>query len=289
LPSSVDLQSPTGVLSELNENQEKADAYDALLLLTSDFGSIVLSVEEALFGNLEQINGVAINDDVSGIFSKQERRTGFVGIGLPRERIERDEIPEKSPLSMGFKSGFSDNQPPEATVTIRDGPFAAGTTQLVSRLEIDLESWYELDEENRVHDMFSPHHTTEQVGDAGRALADHSGITEDIVDQVDEDAEHGQVGHSQKTAKARDDDFDPVILRRSEGVATEDPNPSFNFTSIQRGISDFVETRRAMNSADLDGVDDAHHGILDYFEVSGRSTFLIPPRRHRALPTPRPE
>jgi hypothetical protein len=126
------------------------------------------------------------------------------------------------------------------------------------------------------------------VGDAGRALADHSGITEDVVDRLDEDAKTGCVGHSQKAARARDDDFDPVILRRSEGIATEDPTPGFNFSSIQRGIADFVRTRQAMNLDGVDDVDDAHHGILNYFEVSGRSTFLVPPRRYRALPTPRP-
>jgi len=32
-----------------------------------------------------------------------------------------------------------------------------------------------------------------------------------------------------------------------------------------------------------------NNGILEYIFVKHRGNFLVPPRRHRALPTPRPE
>jgi hypothetical protein len=50
-------------------------------------------------------------------------------------------------------------------------------------------------------------------------------------------------------------------------------------------ITDFVETRQAMNATDLDEhVEEDGHGILPFMEVTNRATFLIPPRKFRSLP-----
>jgi hypothetical protein len=67
---------------------------------------------------------------------------------------------------------------------------------------------------------------------------------------------------------------------------------SLHFPSLQRRLSTFEEVRAAMNGDDL--TDNpairqrVNNGILEYIFVQNRGNFLVPPRRHRALPTPRP-
>jgi len=296
LPADLDLQRPETVLEAVGEDPEKADHYDALLVLTADFGSILLAVEEALFGDRDRMNGVPMPTSFDEVFEKADRRAGVVGKGLPAQEVDVDAIPEHAPLSMGFKSGFKDSLPAEDRVTIESGPFAGGTTQAVSRLLIDVERWYDNDRDSRVHGMFSPHHDVDDVGETGEPLGNDSGITEEMTtdEAIAEGAERtGCVGHTAKTARARDENFEPRILRRSEAVATdlvEDGKVGFNFTSVQRGVEDFVKTRKAMNPDEYDvDVDDPHHGIVDYLTVVSRATFLLPPRRLRSLPSPNPE
>jgi len=291
LDDSVDMAPPKTVLDELGESTSKADTFDALLLLTSDRASVCLAAEEAMFGTVETLNGVDINHRLGTVFDIAERRTGFVGAPLPSNRLSFDEIPEHSPMSMGFKSGFKDNQLSESKATISKGPFAGGTIQLVSRLDIDLSKWYDLDETDRVQAMFSPEHTPEEVGPVGEGLGNHSGITEESVKQLDQESRSGcPVGHSEKVARARDENFDPLILRRSESIATDESvrpdgdKVGFNFTSVQRSIEDFIETREAM---EFDGEHGCVNGIIDFLETRRRAVFLIPPRHNRALPAPR--
>ncbi len=290
LPESVTLPDPAETLEAIDEKPEKALDADVAMVLNSDEVAVLLSCEQALLGNLDELNGQAVAGSLDGILERVDRRTGFVGQGLPHQRLDIDEIPKRSPMSMGFKSGFSDNQAPEDRVAIESGPFADGTLQHVSRLEIDLEEWWgEHDETDRVELMFSPEHTPEDVGDAGERLANQSQIAEADVERLAADAEaHGQVGHTQKVAKARDEAFEPKILRRSEGISTGSPTPGFNFTSVQRKIDHFVEVRKAMNSPDID-VAEEDHGILAFLEVHSRGNFLVPPRRLRALPPADPD
>jgi deferrochelatase/peroxidase EfeB len=285
LPDSVELPDAAETLAEIDEDPDKALDADVAVVLSSDEVAVLLSCEQALLGTIDTLNGQTVTGSLDGILERVERRTGFVGQGLPHQRLDVDGIPERSPMSMGFKSGFSDNQAPEDRVAIESGPFADGTLQHVSRLEIDLEQWWgDQDETDRVELMFSPEHTPEDVGDAGERLASQSQIDEADVERLAEDAErHAQVGHTQKVAQARDENFEPKILRRSEGISTGSPTPGFNFTSVQREIEHFVEVRKAMNSPDIDLAED-DHGILSFLEVHSRGNFLIPPRRLRALP-----
>jgi len=294
LPADIDVRRPKEVLEAVGEDTDKAEDFDALLLLTADFASLLLSAEEALFGDLARLNGIPVDTRLDGVFERADRRTGVVGKGLPAEKLDQEEIPEHAPLSMGFKSGFRDSLPSEDAVTITDGPFAAGTTQQVSRLRIETQRWYDHDHEKRVKFMFSPDHSVDNVGETAEPLGADSGVTEETTEDIAEHAEtHGCIGHTQKTATARNDDFEPVILRRSEGVATDDVGSDgvgFNFTSVQEAIEDFVDTRKAMNPEEYDvDVDDSHHGIVDYLQVESRATYLLPPRRHRSLPSPQPE
>lgn len=295
LPDSVDLPSPERVLTELDDDAEKADDYDALLHLASDRAQIILSAEEALFGELKRVNGVKVDADLTGIFQRATRRAGFTGAGLPKENLDVDAVSEKAPASMGFKSKFADTVPSEDKVTIEEGPFAGGTTQHISKLEIELDKWYEHDHNGRVNRMFSPEHTAEEVGDAGEGLGQHSRITKELTDQTEEHASRdGVVGHSQKTARARDDGFEPLILRRGDFNAPAEPGAVLHFGSIQEQIADFVRTRKAMDEIGFrDDEDDVpiakeDHGILAFITVKNRANFLIPPRDLRALPPAQP-
>ncbi|KAB1185351.1 MULTISPECIES: hypothetical protein [Haloferax] len=285
IPSS--LTTPEDVLDTVGEDPTKADPYDAILLLTSDIGSVVLGAEAALFGEVDEVNGVSVDATFEGVFSKAGRHTGYVGKGLPADKLEEERIPEDAPLSMGFKSGFSDNLPAEDAVTLTSGPFAGGSTIASSTLVIDLDRWYDQRDEERVAEMFCPAHGTDDVGPTGEKLGSDSGITQEDVDRIEKDAEsYGRVGHTQKVARARDDEFEARILRRTEGVATsQHDGAGFEFNSVQRTIEDFVETRKAMNPDEYDfDIPAKDHGIVDYLETVRRGSYLAPPREKRSLP-----
>lgn len=282
------LQRPETVLSAIGEDPSLAPDFDAVLLLDSDYASILLAVEQALFGEKQRLNGVSVDARLDGLFSVVERRTGVLGKGRPAIELDNENIPEEAPLSMGFRAGFDNSLPSEDTATLSGGPYPGGTTFVLSRLTTDLDEWYDQPHETRLKEMYCPAHTPKEVGDIGDKLGSHSGITEANVDGMAELAEeHGIVGHAQKVASARSDDFTTQILRRSEGVATDEGNGStFNFSSIQTTTKKFVEVRNAMNvdAYDLD-VPAEKHGIVDYLETLSRSTFFVPPRSERALPT----
>ncbi|MCU4717067.1 DUF7405 family protein [Halapricum hydrolyticum] len=275
------------LVAAVDEDPASADTYDAIMLLASDVGAVVLAAEAALFGRTETVNGLAVEATFEGVFSRAGRHTGFIGKGMPADRLDEDRIPEDAPLSMGFKSGFRDNLPSEDRVTIPDGPFAGGTTVASSTLTIDLDRWYDQSHRERVAEMFCPAHDPEAVGETGAKLGADSGVTEDHAESVSEHAaEYGRVGHAQKTARARDEDFEPTILRRTEGIATDVADGvGFQFNSIQAHVEDFIETRRTMNPDEYDDdVAPENHGIADYLDTERRGIYLAPPRSDWALP-----
>jgi hypothetical protein len=137
--------------------------------------------------------------------------------------------------------------------------------------------------------MFSPEHTEAEVGTVGEYLANDSGLRPEIGSRVEEDArDGGTVGHAQKLAAARDEDFEPLLLRRSEALSADTDNPGFNFTSLQRSMDHFVDARQAMNR-EPEGVSEPRNGIIDYLNVASRGNYLVPPRRLAALPPATPE
>jgi len=310
LPDSVNLLQPEAVLRAIDEDEGKADHHDAVVLLTSDRVEVLLAAEQALRGNRDTVNGVTVSGSLADVFAVADRRTGFKGQGLVSSKLAEhagvDAVHEESPSAMGYKSGFSDNQAPESRVTIKEGPFADGSTLHVSELGFDLDAWYALPESERVNRMFSPKHTPNQVGEVGKFLASDSRVSDDLAKAtVDNAADRGVVGHTQKLARARDDDFEPKILRRSEAISAADGDAALNFTSLQRTIDDFIETRRAMTGIDFDSNEESSgasacpvhnasgsdcpvdNGILSFIETRHRANFLVPPRELRALPRPR--
>ncbi|EMA38712.1 DUF7405 family protein [Halobiforma nitratireducens] len=292
LPSSVDLPDPEPLI---RGGDPEFDEYDAVLHLASDAPDAVLEAEQALFGDRERSNGIDLEADLTDVFESlaDRRRTGFVGDGLPAEHADvpgvPDSIPEEAPFFMGFRSGFRRSQATEDRVTIGTGPFAGGTTQQISSMELQLEVWFEQDNHfQRVSKMFSREHAEDElVGDYGEALADSSGLTDERIAATEADArEHGVVGHAQKTARARDDG-EPPLLRRDFNTVDGD-RPGLHFLSLQHEIGDFVRVREAMNGEDLD-VPRANNGILHYVFVDRRGNYLLPPRSLRALPSPTPD
>ncbi|AGB14940.1 hypothetical protein Halru_0294 [Halovivax ruber XH-70] len=292
---SVDLREPEALAPF---EDPALDRPDVVVHLASDHGSVVLAAEEALRGELDELNGVAVEATLDGVFERVDRRTGFVGEGLPAENQDvadvpdSDPVPDESPMYMGFKSGFEKNQASEDRVTIREGPFAGGTTQQLSLLRLNLHQWYEQDtRDQRVSKMFCPAHAADdRVEGAGHNLGASSGLGNCPAHAGDDAREHGAVGHSQKAARAREDDS-PLLLRR-DFDSTDGDRATLHFLSLQRRIGDFVDTRQAMNGTGISETSAVgqrlNNGILQYVTVERRGNFLLPPREMRALPTPTP-
>ena len=298
LPESVDLPAPRR-LSEFEEPE--LDTQDILLHMASDSDEVVLAAEEALFGRREQVNTVEMEADVSAFLTVDSRRTGFIGSGMPAEKAaegvegipEEADIPDDSPLFMGFKGGFSENQATEDYIAIDDGPFANATTKHVSNIRQRLDDWYvEQDFEDRVAEMFSATHAEEgRVEEAGLNLGDHNGITEEMMTDLVETAdEYGRIGHAQKNARFNRDEDGNVILHRRHVESTDNGFASLHFPSLQQEISQFERVREGMNGDDVRESprvrQRVNNGLLEYIFTRRRGNFLIPAREQRAFPTP---
>jgi hypothetical protein len=282
------------------------DRQDAVLHLASDRPEVVLAADRALRGERETANGVAV-PSLTDVATIDSRRTGFVGAGLPAENQDAAGIPdsrpvpEASPLFMGFAAGFRGNQATESYVTLDAGPFAGGTTKVIANIRQRLGDWYdEQSYDERVTELFSPGHAeNDLVEGVGETLGADSGIDRFVDDVVADAKEYGRVGHAQKAARAnRDPEGNVRLLRRhfesTDDIESDQKVASLHFPSLQRTIAEFETVRRSMNGTDATTATPAvrqrvNNGILEYIFVRRRGYFLVPPRRHRALPTPEPE
>jgi hypothetical protein len=295
LPASVDLPDPVALAPF---EYPALDKPDAIVHLASDYGSVVLGAEQALVGERDELNGVAVEAFPDALV-RSDRRTGFIGDGLPADNQDvagvpdSEPVPEDAPMYMGFETGFEKSQATEDRVTIAEGPFAGGTTQHLSAIRLQLQQWYEQNDRFvREAEMFCPAHAEEGVVEGtGENLGDTNAVAErGCPAHAGEDAEEGVVGHAQKSARAREDGR-PIILRR-DFDSTDDDQATVHFLSLQERVADFVATRAAMNGTDLaaEGAvgQRTNNGILQYMTVERRGNYLLPPRRYRALPEPRP-
>ena len=294
LPEEVDLPAPRPLTGLEDPSLDEADA---LVHLAGDEPAAVLAADEALFGEATAANGVEVTD-ASDLFEPVDRRTGFSGAGLPRDRRDVDGVPDDAPipegasLFMGFANGFAESQATEDRVTVASGPFAGGTTQQVSTLRTQLDAWWSQENHaQRVAKLFSPTHADEErVGEHGERLGADPGVADLPEDAVAYAREEGVVGHAQKAGRARDDG-EPRLLRR-DFPTTDGDHTGIHFLTLQESIADFVAVRDAMTGADLAGESGVgsrvNNGILQYVFVRSRGNFLVPPRRLRALPDPDP-
>ncbi|QAU11788.1 Tat pathway signal protein [Halorubrum sp. BOL3-1] len=294
LPEPVDLPAPRPLTGLEDPSFDEADA---LVHLAADEPAAVLAADEALFGAATAANGVAVTD-ASDLFDPVDRRTGFIGSGLPREHRDVDGIPDDAPipegakLFMGFSNGFAESQATEDRVTIEAGAFAGGTTQQVSTLRTQLDAWWSQESHaQRVAKLFSPTHADEErVGEHGERLGNDPAVADLPEDAVAYAREEGVVGHAQKAARARENG-EPRLLRR-DFPTTDGDHTGIHFLTLQESIGDFVAVRDAMTGADIadeTGVGSRiNNGILQYVFVRSRGNFLVPPRALRALPDPNP-
>jgi len=294
LPDPVELPAPEALAPF---EDPAPDTPDAVVHLASNHAAVVLGAGEALRGEQSTLNGVDQPDAaLTDVLTVADRRTGFIGEGLPAEHADVDgvpseEVPEDAPLFMGFKSGFERNQASEDSVTIASGPFAGGTTQHVSKLDLNLDQWYTQDDRwQREAKMFCPFHAeNDRIEGAGDNLGTDSGVGECPAAE-DAARETGVVGHTQKSARAREDD-EPLILRR-DFDSTDGDRAGLHFLSLQRSVEDFVRTREAMNGTDLAESSAVgqrnNNGILQYVRTKRRGNYLVPPRPLRALPPANP-
>ncbi|PSQ12061.1 Tat pathway signal protein [Halobacteriales archaeon QS_5_70_15] len=297
LPEDLGLPEPRA-LSPFEEPE--FDRQDALLHLAADGPDVLLRAEAALSGERDSVNGVDVEAALTDAFEVADRRTGFVGAGIPASKQEGLEgvpedgpVPETSPLFMGFKAGFAANQATEDYVTLGSGPFVGGTTKHVANIRQRLADWYgEQSFDERVMEMFSPAHAERGlVEGVGENLGADSGVDR-FVDDVEAHArEFGRAGHAQKAARANRDAEGNVRLLRRHFESADDNVASLHFPSLQRDLAEFEAVREAMNGGDLPAVTPAvrqrvNNGILEYIFVRHRGNWLVPPRSLRALPTP---
>ena len=261
-------------------------SFDAALVLESDTPSHLTAVENALFGDRDELNGEPVEVRLGDVFSVSARRTGFMGEGLPREHAHAEGIPTgalsaEDPMFTGFFSGRKGTQASEDRVAIRDGPFAGGTTMHLSHLTEDLDRWWnDFNVPDRVAHMFASDVSPEDVTDfAGTVPFD---------DAVREHAqEEGRVGHHEKVARAREDG-EPVVLRRDFNTV-DGGQAGVHFLALQRDLADFRKTRKAMNGWYLRDehpaiTDRKNNGLLEFITVQSRANFYVPPRKARSFP-----
>ncbi len=306
----IGLAPPIPDASPLNDTElPRIDDPVCVLHLGTDDERLLDRVERALFGGgaltgsrgpggptthgaQPGANGQRARDestDLRHLLRVTERRTGFVGAGLPERHREgvvglpQDRaLPRKAPMYMGFQSGLKRNQATEEDVTIASGRWAGGTTMHVSSIALALDSWYRsLDDRGRVRRMFAADTTPAQVRRHPRGI-DHPAD----VDVAQVAREQSVVGHAEAAAAARRDGR-PVILRRDFNSA-DGGAARVHFVALQRSIEDFVATRRAMDARKAVGHGTVgvhvNNGITEWMTVEARANLLVPRRHDRICP-----
>jgi hypothetical protein len=267
-------------------DQPVLEGFDATLVLATDVPSHLGAVESAMFKGSGELNGQPVEDRLGDVFSRAGRRTGFMGAGLPAEHTDAEGIPEghlnsSHPMFTGFLSGRKGTLASEDRVTIGSGRFAGGTTMHLSHLTESLDTWWNgLDDAGRVARMFSPQFEPEDI----ERFTTHVPFTDEVREHA---REFGVVGHHEKVAQVREDG-EPLILRRDFNTV-DGGHAGVHFLSLQRTLSQFRKTRKAMNGwyvrDDHEAITDRdNNGLLNFINVERRANFYVPPRAQRAFP-----
>ncbi len=250
---------------DLTPYDPEGEAHDAVLLLSGDHARKLLAVESALWGGDVDVEFAATFE---GVFEKPdtwpERRVGFAGTELPKERYDEAfdaPIPDDSPLSMGFVAGFGASIPHEDAVTLQEGQvfpapgvdendvptdlpyvgdvgerdpgvFAQGTLKHLSYLTIDLTGddetgWYDLDRERRRHQIYSPYHTREESAAPNGADKPGAGLTDDPGGDPGAETADDTAAPDLPARRADDEDYaNRVVETATQGTTLTDGEPT---------------------------------------------------------------
>ena len=293
----------------------------------SDYNEHINDVMRALFQpGTHALNGIpAENVYVGDLFNVTSIRRGFAGRGMPRIVGTRlgipgaDKIPAGAMLFMGFTSSHvhglaqgtlpSFETIPGYTDQTPDSYFANGTMMHLSHIVIDLEGWYGLEHQKRLHRMFHPRRTE------GPEVLSPSQAPETTTfkEQLEEDAKsHGVLGHNAQmqflsrldkdtttvygdrlpkgTVLFLRQDFDTVenpFEFSSDGPVRPTPKPGVHFIGFAPSAQLFEKIRKEMDGVDLQkkyNLPDENTGFTKFLVTTHRQNYLEPSRSHRSFP-----
>ncbi|MGH9469266.1 MAG: DUF7405 family protein [Terriglobia bacterium] len=293
----------------------------------SDFNEHISDAIRALFQpgaqSLNSIPGESVY--VGDLFNVTSIRRGFAGRGMPRTMAQRlripgaDKIPPGAMLFMGFTSSHlhglaqgglpSFETIPDYTDQTPESYFAAGTIMHLSHIVIDLEGWYGLKHEARLHRMFHPRRTEgEEVLSPSQAPE-----TSTFKGELEEDAKNrGLIGHNAQmqflsrvdkdtttvygerlpkgTVMFLRQDFDTVenpFEFDSDGPVNPTPVPGVHFIGFAPSAQLFEKIRKEMDGVDLQkkyNLPNENTGFTKFLVTTHRQNYLEPPRAHRSFP-----
>ncbi|MGH7640225.1 MAG: DUF7405 family protein [Candidatus Dormibacteria bacterium] len=292
-----------------------------------DYKEHIDEVLQALFfPEGKSLNGIPVKSTYVGdLFSITTIRRGFAGHDMPRTLGTRlgipgaEKIPAGAMLFMGFTSSHihglaAGNLPsfetiPGWTDQTRDSYFAGGTAMHLSHIAIDLDKWFDLPHQGRLHRMFNPRRTEAQ----GVLSPDQAPKTATFKAERDRDVEaHKLVGHNEQMqflSRVEEDtvtpygdrlekgtvfflrqDFDTVenpFEFSTEGPVDSRPRAGVHFIGFGPSAQHFELMRREMDSVDLQRqyqLSDENVGFTKFLHTTHRQNYLLPPRAHRCFP-----
>jgi len=293
----------------------------------SDYKEHINDVMQALFQPGEHLlNGIpGENVYVGDLVAVTSIRRGFAGGGMPRKMGLRlslpgaRKIPAGAMLFMGFTSshvhglaqgplpsfetipGYTDQTPASY--------FAHGTMMHLSHINIDLEGWYGMNHQDRLHRMFHPRRKEgEEILSPSQAPE-----TSTFKEALEEDARaHGILGHNaqmqflsrlgEETTTAYGDrlpkgtviflrqDFDTVehpFEFDSDGPVSPNPMPGVHFVGFAASAQLFEKIRLEMDGIALQkkfNLSDENTGFTKFLTTTHRQNYLEPSRSHRSFP-----
>lgn len=303
------------------------EGFDVSFHFKSDYRQHIDEVVKALFfPEGRTLNGIPVGAAYVGdLFNITTIRRGFAGHDMPRTMGTRlgipgaDKIPPGSMLFMGFTSSHvhglaAGNLPsfetiPGWTDQTPDSYFAGGTAMHLSHIAIDLDLWYDLPPQGRLHRMFHPRRTEAP----GILSPDQAPATSTFKAQRDQDTEtYKLVGHNEQmqflsrveeeittaygqrlekgTVFFLRQDFDtvenPFEFSSDEQMETT-PRAGVHFIGFSPSAQHFELMRREMDSVDLQeryGLADENVGFTKFLHTTHRQNYLLPPRAHRCFP-----
>ncbi|HET7172949.1 MAG TPA: hypothetical protein VFI30_01550 [Nocardioidaceae bacterium] len=303
------------------------ESNDVCFHFKSDYRGHLDNVLAAMFQpGQQELNGLPAECSYVGdLFTITSVRRGFAGHGMPRVVGSRlgipgsEHIPAGSMLFMGFTSSHVDglaggNLPsfetlPGYTDVGVDDYFAGGTAMHLSHIAINLDQWYALSAQGRLHRMFHPRRT-----EGAEVLSpDQSPDTVTFEEQRDKDAaEHGLLGHNEQMqflSRLKEDTTTAYGQRLPRGTvfflrqdfntienpfafSTSDtldatPRAGVHFVGFGPSAQHYEKMRLEMDGVEHQqryGLPEENLGFTKFLVTTHRQNLLLPPRAHRSFP-----